>query len=139
MTHDRRDGMPKNPPLDRRLGGFQSIGKDESNTVPHCSMKSKKFAMIASGFGKDGHSRSERYPNHRGGCNVDDSVSKGDCASHIGEKGKLEAYEARSRGRSSPDTLAFSSLRNAQTIEPTTAWTAVLWPTTYYPLSKSNQ
>ena len=30
-------------------------------------------------------------------------------------------YKARSRGRSSPDTLAFFSLRNAQTIEPTTA------------------
>ena len=30
-------------------------------------------------------------------------------------------HEARSRGRSSPDTLAFLSLRNTQTIEPVTA------------------
>ena len=40
-------------------------------------------------------------------------------------KVRVKRYEARSRGRSSPDSLAFSSLRNARTIEPTTAWTAV--------------
>ena len=33
-------------------------------------------------------------------------------------------YEARSRRRSSPHSLAFFSLRNAQNIEPTIAWTA---------------
>ena len=46
------------------------------------------------------------------------------------QKQKVEGirYEARSCGRSSPDTLAFLSLRNAQTIEPTTAWTAVSSP-----------
>ena len=31
-------------------------------------------------------------------------------------------YEARSRGRSYPDSFGFLSLRNAQTIEPTTSW-----------------
>ena len=35
-------------------------------------------------------------------------------------------YEARSRGRSSPDS--FLSPRNAQTIEPTNAWSTVSSP-----------
>ena len=37
-------------------------------------------------------------------------------------------YEARSCGRSSPDWFGFLSLRNPQTIEPTTAWIAVPAP-----------
>ena len=49
-------------------------------------------------------------------------------------------YEARSRGRTSPESLAFLSLRNAQTIEPTTAWTAVSSPSgsTRYSFSHSS-
>ena len=49
---------------------------------------------------------------------------------HATEKKEMKVgakrYEARSRGCSSPDTLVF--LTPAQTIEPTTAWTAASSP-----------
>ena len=46
------------------------------------------------------------------------------------EKKKVggKRYKARRCGRSSPDTLTFLSLRNAQTVEPTNVWAAVSFP-----------